>query len=273
MFHPANIRRIYTATKIGIYFHSVTDFLIAKFRAERISESFDKLDVGADMSKILIIENDKKAASRAADGLKEGLNDASIHICLSGMEGLQNLKRKSFDLVISESRLADMTGFDLMKGMAEIGGHWPIIILSVPGRGDEAVKYMRVGVYDYIVKDADFPDTLPKAAQRALDLSYVFNEKRNIVETSIERERRRGLSRMAHILNHEVNNPLMAIIGNVQLLLSRSEIKHEELREKLEAIEDAARRIARVMAFFADRDVESNNITLQNAPDRDSILT
>jgi DNA-binding response OmpR family regulator len=244
-----------------------------KFRAVRILETLDKLDVEAEMSKILIIENDKKAASRAADGLKGGLNDVSIYICLSGMEGLKNLKRKSFDLVISESRLADMSGFDLLKGMAEIGGHWPTIILSAPGRGDEAVKYMRVGVYDYIVKDADFPHTLPKAAQRALDLSYIFNEKMNIVETSIERERRRELSRMAHVLNHEVNNPLMAIIGNVQLLLSGSEIKHNELREKLEAIEDAACRIARVMAFFADRNFDSNNGTPQNAPDRDSILT
>jgi len=225
------------------------------------------------MSKILIIENDKKTASRAADGLKGGLNDANIYICLSGMEGLKNLKRKSFDLVISESRLTDMTGFDLLKGMAEIGGHWPTIILSALGRGDEAVKYMRIGVYDYIVKDADFPHTLPRAAQRALDLSYVFNEKRNIVETNIERGRRRELSRMAHVLNHEVNNPLMAIVGNVQLLLSKSEIKPGELREKLEAIEDSARRIARVMAFFADRNIETHNGLPHNAPDRDSVLT
>ncbi|UCE67136.1 MAG: response regulator [Candidatus Zixiibacteriota bacterium] len=244
-----------------------------KFKAGWISETLDKVGVEAKMSKILIIENDKKTASLAADALRSGLNDVSVYICLSAADGMKNLKRKSFDLVITASRLADMTGFELLKGMAEIGGHWPTIILSAPGRGDEAVKYMRIGVYDYIVKDADFPHTLPKAAQRALDLSYVFNEKRNIVETSIEREWRRGLSRMAHILNHEVNDPLMAIIGNVQLLLSRTEIKSGELREKLEAIEDSARRIARVMAFFADRDIETHNDLQDNAPDRDSVLT
>ncbi len=244
-----------------------------KYKAERILETLDKIDVEAKMSKILIIENDKKTASLAAEALKNGLNDVSVHICLSGMEGMKNLKRKSFDLVITESRLTDMTGFELLKGMAEIGGPWPTIILSMPGRGDEAIKYMRIGVYDYIVKDADFPHTLSGAAQRALDLSYVFNEKRNIVETGIERERRRELSRMAHILNHEVNNPLMAIIGNVQLLLSRPEIMPGELREKLEAIEDSARRIARVMAFFADRDSGTHNGSPNNAPDRDSVLT
>lgn len=211
------------------------------------------------MNKILIIENDRKAADRAADAIKGGLAEVNIQICLNGFEGLRSLKRKSFDLVISESRLSDMTGFELLKSMAEIGGHWPAIILSSAGGGDEAVRYMRIGVYDYIVKDDDFRQALPVAARRALDLSYIFNEKRNILETNIERQRRRELSRIAHILNHEVNNPLMAILGNVQLLLSRQEIGGDELREKLEAIEDSARRIARVTAFFADRDNEHYN--------------
>ncbi|UCC80532.1 MAG: response regulator [Candidatus Zixiibacteriota bacterium] len=225
------------------------------------------------MSKILIIENDENTASKAAVSLKDGLDGVNICISLSGIEGLKNLKRKSFDLVIAESRLADMNGFDLLKGMAEIGGHWPTIILSVPGRGEEAVKYMRKGVYDYIVKDSDFPNTIPRAAQRALDLSYIFNEKRNLAETNGERLRRKELSRIAHVLNHEVNNPLMAIIGNVQLLLSKSEIDPQELREKLEAIEDSARRIARVTAFFADSDINTNNDLPNNAPDRNAILT
>jgi hypothetical protein len=51
----------------------------------------------------------------------------------------------------------------------------------------------------------------------------------------------------------------MAIIGNVELLMSKSEINPQELREKLEAIEDSARRIARVTAFFADSDTNTNN--------------
>ena len=224
------------------------------------------------MSKILIIENDKKAASKAADELKYNLADASVCICLSGMDGLKNLKRKSFDLVISESRLTDMTGFELLKEMAEIGGHWPTIILAGPGQGHEAVKYMRTGVYDYLVKDADFPHALPKAAQRALDLSYVFNDKRNIVETGIERGRRGKLSTIAHVLNHEVNNPLMTIIGNAQLLLSKSEIRPEELREKIEAIEDSAHRIARVMAFFSDRNTEPDTGFSHKTSKPDSVL-
>jgi DNA-binding NarL/FixJ family response regulator len=206
--------------------------------------------------KILIIENERRTAAKAAEILENEIDNVSIHICLSGMEGLKTLKRKSFDLVISESRLADMSGFELLRGMAEIGGRWPVIILSMPEGTGKAIRFVRKGVYDFIVKDADFPQSLPRAAQRALDLSYVFNEKSDIVETSIKTERRRERARIAHVLNHEINDPLMTIIGNLQLLLSRTGIEQKEFREKLLLIEDSARRIARVMAYFADSNSE-----------------
>jgi len=208
------------------------------------------------MRNVLIIEKDKKAASRAADALTKGLGDVSVRICLTGSDGLKYLKGKSYDLVISESRLSDMTGFEILRGLAETGENLPIIILSSAASGDEASKYTKIGIYDYIVKDSSFPRSLAEAARKALDLSCVFNEKRSIVQTKVERERSRELSRMAHVLNHEVNNPLMTIIGNVQLLLSKPEVKPVELREKLEVIEDSARRIARIMAFLADRNNE-----------------
>lgn len=224
------------------------------------------------MSKILIIENNKNVAAKASEALKICLDDADVHICRSGNDGLKRMKKRSFDLVISGSRLSDMTGFELLESINEIGGHWPVIILSSSAQSDEAVKYTRTGVYDYIVKDSNYPQTLAVAARRALDLSYVFNEKRNIVETNIERDRRRELSRMAHVLNHEINNPLMTVMGNVQLLLSKPDINPGELREKLAAIEESAQRIARVMAFFADRNNENYSDLSSHKPEQGLVL-
>jgi DNA-binding NarL/FixJ family response regulator len=209
------------------------------------------------MRKILIIENDKKAATRAAEALKKGLDGVDVQTCLTGIDGLKNLKKKTYDLVISESRLSDMTGFELLKSMAEIRDHRAVIIISSAGWGDEALNYIRKGVYDFIAKDSFFPQKLVEAVRKALNLGLVFDEKMGIVETEIQRERRRELSRMAHVLNHEVNNPLMTIIGNVQLLLTKPEVKPGELSEKLKAIEDSAQRIARIMAFLADRNNEN----------------
>ena len=44
-------------------------------------------------------------------------------------------------------------------------------------------------------------------------------------------------------VNHEINNPLTAILGNAQLLLAKSEGLSDETKEKLKVIEKSALRI------------------------------
>lgn len=64
----------------------------------------------------------------------------------------------------------------------------------------------------------------------------------------LESERLRGVTETVGALNHEVNNPLATIAGTAQLLL-RSPIANDEgLRDRLERILSAAKRIQQVTA-------------------------
>jgi len=77
---------------------------------------------------------------------------------------------------------------------------------------------------------------------------------RKISETQgrlLESERLRGVTETVGALNHEVNNPLAAIVGNAQLLLRHSEELSPELRRKIEIIHESARRIQRVTGKMA----------------------
>ena len=62
----------------------------------------------------------------------------------------------------------------------------------------------------------------------------------------LQSERIRGITETVGALNHEVNNPLAAIVGNAQLLLRRPEQLKPELRAKIESILESARRIQQV---------------------------
>jgi len=64
----------------------------------------------------------------------------------------------------------------------------------------------------------------------------------------LESERVRGVTETVGALNHEVNNPLAAISGNAQLLLKSGERLPGEVRDKIQAILEAAHRIQRVTA-------------------------
>ncbi len=67
----------------------------------------------------------------------------------------------------------------------------------------------------------------------------------------LESERLRGVTETVGALNHEVNNPLAAIVGNAQLLLRDSGALSPGLRQKIEIILESARRIQRVTGRMA----------------------
>lgn len=68
----------------------------------------------------------------------------------------------------------------------------------------------------------------------------------------LESERLRGVTETVGALNHEVNNPLAAIVGNAQLLLREPDADlSPRLRAKIESILESARRIQRVTGKMA----------------------
>jgi GAF domain-containing protein len=67
----------------------------------------------------------------------------------------------------------------------------------------------------------------------------------------LESERLRGVTETVGALNHEVNNPLAAIVGNAQLLLRDQGDLTVRLRQKVEIILESARRIQRVTGKMA----------------------
>ncbi len=66
------------------------------------------------------------------------------------------------------------------------------------------------------------------------------------MEKRFEQERLSGILDTAVTVNHEVNNPLQAIIASVQLLFINSKDMPEEVKAKLKVIEEAAMKIGSV---------------------------
>lgn len=81
----------------------------------------------------------------------------------------------------------------------------------------------------------------------------------------LDKERLAAIIETAVTVNHEVNNPLTAILGNVQLLLLKNENISDELREKLKIIETSAMKIKdvtqRLMRLTTPRSVEYSDGT------------
>ncbi|MFH2055482.1 MAG: histidine kinase dimerization/phospho-acceptor domain-containing protein [bacterium] len=72
----------------------------------------------------------------------------------------------------------------------------------------------------------------------AIALRLIFGGQRQIDAARLEAVREASVT-----INHEINNPLTAVLGNVQLLLLKEKDLPEEIRQRLEKIEESSMRI------------------------------
>ena len=92
----------------------------------------------------------------------------SVSVVRSSAEALVRLSRESFDLVLVDLRMPDMSGLELLRECMHRGLRVPFIVVT--GRGDEAAALaaLKLGAYDYIVKRENYVSQLPHAIDHAI---------------------------------------------------------------------------------------------------------
>ena len=102
--------------------------------------------------------------------LKEGLKGAgkSYHPTAVGSykEAKEKMEKNSYDVIITDHYLGDHDGFDILK----IAGNIPVIFVTGHEEVAVAVKAMKLGAYDFILKDEkrNFLTILPLIVEKAL---------------------------------------------------------------------------------------------------------
>jgi PAS domain S-box-containing protein len=85
----------------------------------------------------------------------------------SGLEAIDYLTEKTYDLVLTEIALADMSPHMILDNILNTSPETAIIILTWMASVETAVEALRKGVYDYIKKPCDY-DTLRKTITKAI---------------------------------------------------------------------------------------------------------
>ncbi len=69
-----------------------------------------------------------------------------------GQKGLDLTKKKSFDLIISDLQMPNLTGMEFLKKVKENDPSMLFMMITAFGTTETAVEAMKVGAYDYITK-------------------------------------------------------------------------------------------------------------------------
>jgi len=90
-----------------------------------------------------------------------------VKLAKNGSEGLKMAREDKFDLVLTDLKMPDMDGIEVLRIIKE---QWPeteVIIVTGYQTVDTAVKAIKLGAYDYIEKPFT-PDALISAVTEAL---------------------------------------------------------------------------------------------------------
>jgi len=91
-------------------------------------------------------------------------------------EGLTLIRRNKFDVLLLDYLLPDMNGLEILEIIKKENLDIPIIMLTGGGDENVAVKAMKEGVSDYIIKDDLETEKLSESITRIVDLTRFLKE-------------------------------------------------------------------------------------------------
>ena len=125
------------------------------------------------MAKILIVDDEP--------GMRRILNvnlrrDAHVVVEAAGAsEALALVKREDFDIVLTDQKMPDGSGLDVVQAVNEDDPTTSVIFLTAVGTLELAVESMRRGAFDFLTKPFD-PDVVKAAVRRASERTALLRE-------------------------------------------------------------------------------------------------
>ncbi len=94
-------------------------------------------------------------------------------------QALEKLSASTPDLVLTDMRMPDGTGFDVLKKVRESSAQVPVVMITAYTTTKTAVDALKAGAYDYISKPFDV-DELKHVVSRALERKLLAEENQEL---------------------------------------------------------------------------------------------
>ncbi len=132
------------------------------------------------MCKSILIAEDESVLRQS---LAELLSDEGyvVHQASDGKEAFGLILKQPVDLVLTDIRMPQMDGIELLAKLQQTAPQTPVIIVTAYGTVESAVAAMRSGAHDYLLKPVNFDDVLLKV-ERAIEFGEMSRTRQVITE-------------------------------------------------------------------------------------------
>jgi two-component system NtrC family response regulator len=133
---------------------------------------------------ILLIEDDESLRKVMEYNLRE--EGYRVVTAADGRSGLERFQAQAVDLVLTDIRMPEMDGMEVLTRLKTMQSDLPVIVLTAHGTIDSAVEAIKVGAFDYLTKPFS-REQLRAAVRKALDVAALTTENRHLRQVVVER--------------------------------------------------------------------------------------
>jgi DNA-binding NtrC family response regulator len=128
---------------------------------------------------ILVVEDEQATRDLVCAQLKR---DYEVRSASNGEEALSAIRQRSFDLMLLDVNLPGIGGIDVLEQIASEENPPTVIMVSADGVVANAVRALREGAYDYLVKPFSM-DQLRTTLSHAVERNLLVKENRELRRT------------------------------------------------------------------------------------------
>ena len=158
-------------------------------------------------------------------------------------EAVETVKTGTVSAVLLDLSLPDSQGLEGLAAIRAASAEVPILVLTGSDDGELATEALRNGAQDYLLK--------ARLDGAGLRQAIRYGIERKLAESQLSRARwLAGIGETAIAIMHEINNPLMTLLGNAEVVDESS--SPDEMRKVIESMAVAAGRIRDVVRKLGD---------------------
>ena len=123
-------------------------------------------DIGAPSvagAKVLVVDDQKNMRATTAMILRDG--GYAVAEAEDGRAALQLVAAETFDVVLTDLRMGQMDGLEVLRGTIETSPTTQVIVMTAYGTIESAVEAIRRGAYDYVAKPFKEDELLLRVAK------------------------------------------------------------------------------------------------------------
>ena len=109
---------------------------------------------------LLLVDDEKGYVNVLSNRLAR--RNIAVTKAFSGVEAIQALRKRDFDVAILDLKMEDMNGIEVLKIFKKMSPQMEVIMLTGHGSEKAAKEGIEFGAFDYLTKPCELDDLLTK---------------------------------------------------------------------------------------------------------------